>query len=437
MRLRRIFMNKWVKNSIIALVLTGVGFLLIGPLFEQEEIEFVERVVAVETLVVSQSAFEESYRSVAFISPRQITQAAFQNVGTITQINVKEGDRVTINQVLARIDDEQSRLQLQNSREALSNAQFNLQSAQSNEQTQKQLYDEALANDEEALNTLFENQNQAKQERDNALETYESNRDTLGENSPVTQSSLITYNQAEVTYQLALTQYNNALESGESNEVVIARSRYNASQSNTNANKTQVNIARNNVTQAENNLDNTVLRATVSGTVVRVVGNVNELATPLAPVVVIASDELKAIFGVPFQWLPTLFIDQAITIFNSTNQVEAKISSISPLPDQASRTYEVGVDLPIGSFAIGSSVSIDIALDDIVGVWLPITSILNDGQPYVYVVENDRAIKRRVTLLGFNNSDVRVEGLNSNETVVINGMKSLRSGTSVKVVNQP
>ena len=55
----------------------------------------------------------------------------------------------------------------------------------------------------------------------------------------------------------------------------------------------------------------------------------------------------------------------------------------------------------------------------------------------VYIVEEGRAIKRRVTLLGFNNSDVRVEGLLSNETVVVNGMKSLRSGTSVKVVNQP
>ncbi len=430
-------MNKLTKNILIIIALTSVGFLLIAPLFDQDESEFVERVVAVETLSVSESAFEESYRSVAFISPLQVTQAAFQNIGTITQINVKEGDRVRVNQVLARIDDEQSRLQLQNSKEALSNAQFNLQTAQSNEQAQKQLYDEAIANDEEAINTLFENQNQAKIDRDIALETYEANRDELGEQDSETQSSLITYNQAELSYQVALTQYNTALDSGESNEVVLARSRYNAAQSNTNANTTQVNIARNNVTQAENNLENTVLRATVSGTVVRVVGNVNELATPLAPVVVIASDELKAIFGVPFQWLPTIFVDQSISIFNSTNQIDATVSSISPLPDQASRTYEVSVNLPSGSFAIGSSVSIDIALDDIVGVWLPISSILNDGQPYVYVVEDNRALKRRVTLLGFNNSDVRVEGLTANETVVINGMKSLRSGTSVKVVSQP
>lgn len=430
-------MNKLTKNILIIIALTSVGFLLIAPFFDQDESEFVERVVAVETLSVSESAFEESYRSVAFISPLQVTQAAFQNIGTITQINVKEGDRVKVNQVLARIDDEQSRLQLQNAKEALSNAQFNLQTAQSNEQAQKQLYDEAIENDEEAINTLFENQNQAKIDRDIALETYETNRDELGEQDSETQSSLIAYNQAELSYQFALTQYNTALDSGESNEVVIARSRYNAAQSNTNANTTQVNIARNNVTQAENNLENTVLRATVSGTVVRVVGNVNELATPLAPVVVIASDELKAIFGVPFQWLPTIFVDQSISIFNSTNQIDATVSSISPLPDQASRTYEVSVNLPSGSFAIGSSVSIDIALDDIVGVWLPISSILNDGQPYVYIVEDNRAIKRRVTLLGFNNSDVRVEGLTANEIVVINGMKSLRSGTSVKVVNQP
>lgn len=430
-------MKPWMKKSFIVMLLSALGFFLISPLFEQEEDIFVERVVAVETLVVSESAFEESYRSVAFISPRTITQAAFQNVGTITQINVKEGDRVVVNQVLARIDDEQSRLQLQNSKEALSNAQFNLQTAQSNAETEKRLYDEAVAADEARLNELRENQLSAKQRRDDALTTYETNLENLGQNSPTTQASLVAYNQAELEYQLATTQYNTALENGESNEVLIARSRYNAAQANVNANQTQVNIARNNVTQAENNLENTTLRASVSGTVVRVVGNVNELATPLAPVVVIASDELKAIFGVPFQWLPSLFINQEINISNSTNSVDALITSIAPLPDQTSRTYEVGVALDAQSFAIGSSVSIEIALNEVSGVWLPITSIMNDGQPYVFVVEDSRAIKRRITVIGFNNTDVRIEGLSANEVVIINGVKSLRSGTAVKVVNQP
>jgi HlyD family secretion protein len=429
-------MKPWMKKSLIVLLLSVLGFFLISPLFEQEEDIFVERVVAVETLVVSESAFEESFRSVAFISPRTITQAAFQNVGTITQINVKEGDRVVVNQVLARIDDEQSRLQLQNSKEALSNAQFNLQSAQSSAETEKRLYDQAVADDEARLNELRENQLSAKQRRDDALTTYESNLETLGQNSPITQASLVEYNQAELEYQLATTQYNTALENGESNDVLIARSRYNAAQANVNANQTQVNIARNNVTQAENNLENTTLRASVNGTVVRVVGNVNELATPLAPVVVIASDELKAIFGVPFQWLPSLFINQEIKVSNSTNSVDALISSIAPLPDQTSRTYEVGVALEAQSFAIGSSVSIEIALNEVSGVWLPITSIMNDGQPYVFVVEDSRAVKRRITVIGFNNTDVRVEGLSANEVVIINGVKSLRSGTAVKVVNQ-
>jgi HlyD family secretion protein len=430
-------MKPWMTKSIIVTALTALGFFLISPLFNKEEDIFVERVVAVETLVVSESAFEESYRSVAFISPKTITQAAFQNVGTITQINVKEGDRVVVNQVLARIDDEQSRLQLQNSREAYANAQFNLQSAQSNAETEKRLYDEAVANDEARLNTLRENQLEAKQRRDDARVIYETNLETLGQNSPTTQASLVAYNQAELEYQVATTQYETALENGESNEVLIARSRYNAAQSNVNANQTQVNIARNNVTQAENNLENTTLRASVNGTVVRVVGNVNELATPLAPVVVIASDDLKAIFGVPFQWLPSLFLNQPITVSNSTNSIDALITSIAPLPDQASRTYEVGVELAASTFAIGSSVSIEISLNQVSGVWLPITSILNDGQPYVFVVEDLRAVKRRITVSGFNNTDVRVEGLSANEVVIINGVKSLRSGTAVKVVNQP
>lgn len=165
-------MNKLIRNIVITLVLTGVGFLLIAPLFNQTETEFIERVIAVEVLQVSESNFAERYRSVAFISPLQMTQAAFQNIGTIIEINVKEGDHVKVNQILARIEDEQPRLQLQNSNEALSSAQFNLQAAQSNEQAQKQLYNEAIENEDMALNSLFENQEQAKLDRDNALIVY-------------------------------------------------------------------------------------------------------------------------------------------------------------------------------------------------------------------------------------------------------------------------
>lgn len=430
-------MKSWQKISLISGVFLAMISWLVAPLFNAPEETFIERVVSVETMTVSQNSFEESYRSVAFISPLVVTQAAFQNVGTITQINVKEGDRVVVNQILARIDDEQSRLQLQNAREGLSSAQFNLESAQANAQTQKSLYDKAVADDEARISELREEQIQAKVKRDEALSVYEANRDEFGDESTITITSLNTYNQAEIEYQIATTQYESALENGESNEVLVARGRYEASLANVNANQSQVNIAKNNVSQAETNLSNTTLRASVNGTVVRVVGNVNELATPLAPVVVIASDELKAVFGVPFQWLPSLFINQDIEVFNSTNTIMAKITSIAPLPDQSSRTYEVGVKLDANVFPIGSSVSVSIALDEVAGVWLPITSIMNDGQPYVFVVEEGRAIKRRISLEGFNNTDVRVDGLLANEEVIVNGIKSLRSGTLVKVVTQP
>lgn len=427
---------KSFKMKILAAVMgASLMMVLIVPLFQQEEEAFVERVVSVETMVVSESAFLEVYRSVAVITPKQITQSSFQSVGTITEISVKEGDRVVINQILARIDDEQATLQVQNASQALSTSQFNLQEAKANEQTQKQLLDEAIANEQANLETLRTDRDAAEQDRDEKRATYESNLDTLGADDPETQASLLAANQAELEYQAAQVEYQAALDQGETANVSVARSRHEASIANVNANQSQVSIAENNLQQAQNNLDNTVLRATVTGTVVRVVGNVNDVATPIAPVVIIASDEMKAIFGVPFQWLPVLFGGQELSVFNTTNRLEAKISTIAQLPDQSSRTYEIGVDLPKDSFPIGASVSVEIPLSEVAGVWIPLSSILNDGQPYVFVVENDRAIKRRITLIGFNNTDVRVEGLDENDQVVINGIKSLRSGTPVRVAD--
>lgn len=62
---------------------------------------------------------------------------------------------------------------------------------------------------------------------------------------------------------------------------------------------------------------------------------------------------------------------------------------------------------------------------------IPISSILNDGEDYVYVVENGRAVRKNITLGDAHEDKVSVEGLKAGDKLVIEGMKEIKAGYRV------
>ncbi len=171
------------------------------------------------------------------------------------------------------------------------------------------------------------------------------------------------------------------------------------------------------------------------GTVLTILSKEGEVATPLEPVLVIGTVNMIAEFGVSSSDIEKLEVSNKAMITLGDETFSGEVVSVDLLPDETSRTYttDVLINTDGKDFQIGELVSVEIFVGESMEVLLPINSILNDGLDYVFVVEDERAVRRDVTLGNIVNNEVKVYGLNPNDEVIIKGMKSVKSGYKVSV----
>ncbi len=189
-------------------------------------------------------------------------------------------------------------------------------------------------------------------------------------------------------------------------------------------------------TESIADLKNLTYYAKSSGTVLAVVGKVGSIATPLAPVAVIGSDGMVAEFGISALEAQDIKQgDNAIVNIKGTDY-DGQILNVSVLPDEQTRTYltRVLIDLAPDDLLIGELVSVNIITGNSTGVWLPINIILNDGLSYVFAVEDGKAVRKDIEIMQINNDEVLVRGITNGEQIVSQGMKSIKNGYTVTVV---
>lgn len=94
-----------VLTGILALLLANIGC----NTEKKAESTPPEVVNDVSTFTLQRSALPSYYEAVGTVRPRQSAQLATQVMGNIVRVNVREGDRVSRGQVLAVVDDSQTR----------------------------------------------------------------------------------------------------------------------------------------------------------------------------------------------------------------------------------------------------------------------------------------------------------------------------------------
>ena len=178
-----------------------------------------------------------------------------------------------------------------------------------------------------------------------------------------------------------------------------------------------------------------VIKASFNGYVLKLISKKGEIANPLTPVMVIGSNETVVNFGVSQSDIRVLEIGDSATVTVNGKIFEGEVNNISVVPDETSRTYQATVlisDLK-DDFYIGELASIKINIGEKSGVWLPLSVILNDGDDYVYIVKDNRAVKTIINITDISNDKVCVTGLNNEDVVIVEGMKTVRSGSSVNI----
>lgn len=195
------------------------------------------------------------------------------------------------------------------------------------------------------------------------------------------------------------------------------------------------NEAKIDLQMTQNNLNDANLYSDINGYVVDVLYKKSEIIAAGYPVVVVRTDEQKVTVGLSQNDVKKITVGTAAQIEVDGMAAAGKVTRIESVPDTQSRTYNTEITLtevlPFDRFYLGATAQVKFELGGVKGIWIPLACVLNDGEDYIFVVEDNRAVKKNITLIDVQGFNVRIEGLKPGEQLVTTGMKSLKEGAKV------
>lgn len=423
--------NQWIVLGVVAIIIALVAAML---LFPRKPIETPATIQNVKVLEIETSLNQEEMKFVGFIQPKNIQQATFGTLGTIEKVYVSEGQYVKKGTLLMSVNDENAQLSLNNAKESY-------KVAQSNQKQAKSLMDAEqlnLKNEEASYQKDLSNQRTKVTQLENDLEVAETKlieaEAEFGEDSAEARDARRDILDLQIRLETAQQMLTN-LESEEPASIAIAEARYEAAVAAYETTTTQTSIASNGVKAAQDQVDQTKLYAAIDGDVVALLQNVGDLALPLMPSVIVASQDKVAVFGLSQSTVNQVAKETSAKVNTEHESIAGTVSDVSILPDETSRTYEARVDIGFQTnLNIGETVEVVVELQEIEGVWIDLNILKNDGQDYVYIVKDSRVCKRVVERVAMRNNLVLIKNVQKGDLIVTEGFKNLKVGDQVNII---
>ncbi len=193
---------------------------------------------------------------------------------------------------------------------------------------------------------------------------------------------------------------------------------------------------------ANKNLADTKLYAPFSGMITAKMTEIGATAAPGVPAfTVMKTDKVYAKASITESEISKLKIgtDAKVEISSLNEIFNGKVAIVNPSADALTRTFNVKVRLDnkddkllpgmISNIKINTGNTVDV-------ITVPSESIIRDANNilYVFVVKENKAIKKRVSLGSFKGNEVIVtKGLSIGDSVVITGNKNLKDGQTVSL----
>jgi RND family efflux transporter MFP subunit len=192
---------------------------------------------------------------------------------------------------------------------------------------------------------------------------------------------------------------------------------------------------------ARKRLSDTSISAPIAGVVAERLVSLGELVKAGQPIArVVVADPLKLRGDVPERYAADVKVDLPIklTVDAIGGDVDGKLSRVSPLVSEASRTFRVEalIDNKDGRLKPGLFARARLTLgNDEVVVALPETAISNvAGVKKVFVLDSGRAAERKVDVLRKRGSDALVAGeVKEGDVVIVTAIARLSNGAEVTV----
>lgn len=377
--------------------------------------------VNVTVFEAKEQALENTVTYTGEIRASEYTSVSAKVSGTAKVIYKEVGDYVNEGDILAQLDDADYRSQYNQAKAQYNStlAQYNSATNGSAQQTKLQL--------EAALNS-------AQIEYNNAKTNYE-NQKVLYENGAISKTA----------FDSALTRFENAqinLNSAQNNYDLTINVILNESNATAKAALDGASVA---VDMAESALNNTVIRAPISGYIGNRNINKGQLVSPGVEIYSIkATDCVQAEINVTESIISSI-AEGTKAIINvksaGMENIAGVVSVVSPVKSQQTGMYKVSVTIENEDGQLKDGMFADITLtinDSANALVVPTESVLEDenGEKYVYVADGNTANKVTVVIgITTDNYTEIASGITNGDKVIVSGIEYLsEKNNSINIV---
>lgn len=202
--------------------------------------------------------------------------------------------------------------------------------------------------------------------------------------------------------------------------------------------KTRFNQAQLEYDSAVDKLEDSEIISDMEGFVVDILFEESEVVEAGHPVIAARDAVQMATTGVSQSDIKYLQEGTKARVEIDDYEAEGAVWNIAQSMDEESRTFEVKVELienlPEKIFRVGSTAKIYFIVEEQEGIWIPFDAVLKEKeQDYVYIVENDKAVRKDITIKSVKNDYILVEGLAPGDKIVTKGMSYLQDKQEVTV----
>jgi len=367
--------------------------------------------VLVETKTVNLEITDTVLNYVGVVSSNSLKKYAFKTSAKLKFISVQVGQAVNEGDILLELDN--------------SDLQFQVDAAKNQTDSAYSQYEKALAGALiEDINSAKLNVEKAQAAYDYAQKSYADIK-TLYEEDAVSQSSL---KEAELGLNIAEKELKqsqellNKAEAGTRKEDIASA-------------KSQYELAKTNFDAVSKLFNEATLFCDVKGYVADILYEVGEIVPQGYPAILVQSEDQVISIGVTQEDIEKLSVGIEALIDINNEKYKGKIVNMSQTPDEASRTFnaDISIDETDKKFYLGSIGQVELIIGQTEGIWLEIPYLLNDGENYVYVVEENKAVRKNVEILQIKDDKALVKGLEDDDKLIISGAKKIKDGYSVEV----
>ncbi|MDQ2085680.1 efflux RND transporter periplasmic adaptor subunit [Herbivorax sp. ANBcel31] len=377
-----------------------------------------ERPVSVGVDVVKRADIERVQTIVGQAKPLKEINVVPKQPGKVSELYVSLGEQVEKGQTLFKIDDKEIRLQLAQSEASVNVARSNLNMAQGGS------LELQMAQLESSLKSAEINLNDAKKAYDDARILYENGM-----------ASKQDFERAETGYELAKEQYESAKTAFEVTEARINKE-------NTETAVAQLRQAEAAYDLAKTQLENTVVTSPANGYISALNVSEGEMASNASPsATVVDISTIIVDVNVGENIVNSIKTGDEYLVYIKSVQKEpflGEVVSVSPNVDQMTQSYLTKIEVPNENKFIkgGMSAEVEIAFESKENVMtVPVESIINEsGKSFVYVIDEDRAVRSEVSTGISSDKLIEISGdIKEGDRVIIKGQNFLSDNSRVIV----